>query len=156
MILNQISYLDCVVFVIFLIPQLLFNVNIFKLIYHGAHILPLISRSPFISNCPYGCQDFTHSTPVFVLPFQFISERYFTPRLRRSPFVQRASPFQDIVIRCVRYAFAYLPANIGRVFFSKGVALPFFRFRMLRHGYHTSPIPWWEVDEVGSFRISHK
>lgn len=58
--------------------------------------------------------------------------------------MKQASPFQDFVIRCVRYAFAYFPAKIGRVFFSKEVALPFFRFRMLRHGYRESPIKWHE------------
>lgn len=38
-----------------------------------------------------------------------------------------------------------MPAFIGRVFFSKEVALPFLRFRMLRHGYLKCPIPWREV-----------
>jgi hypothetical protein len=52
------------------------------------------------------------------------------------------------VIRCVRYAFAYIPAEIGRVFFSKLVALPFLRFRMLRHGYLKSPIHWHGVKQV--------
>ena len=33
----------------------------------------------------------------------------------------------------------------GRVFFSKAVALPFLRFRMLRHGFVHSPIRWREV-----------
>ena len=68
------------------------------------------------------------------------------PKKDRSPFVKQASPFQDIVIRCVRYAFAKLPAKIGRVFFSKSVALPFLRWRMLRHGYFHSPIQWKDVD----------
>ena len=83
---------------------------------------------------------------VFQLPYGFISERYFTPRKDRTPFVQQASPFQDFVIRCVRYAFANFPAKIGRVFFSKPVALPFMRFRMLRHGFVNSPIAWREVE----------
>ena len=82
---------------------------------------------------------------MFQLPYGFISERYFTPKKNRSPFVKQASPFQDVVIRCVRYAFARFPARIGRVFFSKPVALPFMRFRMLRHGYLTSPIFWDNV-----------
>lgn len=59
--------------------------------------------------------------------------------------MQKATPFQDFVIRCVRYAFAFMPAYIGRVFFSKPVALPFLRWRMLRHGYFHSPITWREV-----------
>lgn len=84
----------------------------------------------------------------FVIPYQFIRERFFIPYERRSPFVQRATPFQDFVIRCVRYAFANMPAFIGRVFFSRGVSLPFLRFRMLRHGIVTSPIRWTEVKRV--------
>lgn len=90
------------------------------------------------------------STVVFRLPYAFITERYFVPPKHRSPFVKQASPFQDFVIRCVRYAFAYFPARIGRVFFSKAVALPFTRFRMLRHGYLHSPMPWEEIDVGGA------
>lgn len=83
---------------------------------------------------------------VIQLPYGFVRERYFTPKRSRSSFVQRASPFQDFVIRCVRYAFAHFPSKIGRVFFSKPVALPFLRFRMLRQGYLKSPITWREID----------
>lgn len=94
---------------------------------------------------------------VLKLPYSFISERYFIPRLRRSPFVQQATPFQDLVIRCVRYAFANLPASIGRVFFSQRVAYPFFIFRLLRHGYTRSPITWHEVavKEVRGLLLIH-
>lgn len=63
--------------------------------------------------------------------------------------MQRATIFQDIVIRCVRYAFAHMPAKIGRVFFSKQVAYPFFRFRLLRHGYRSSPVGVEEVYKNG-------
>ncbi|MCJ1410667.1 hypothetical protein MMC19_004753 [Ptychographa xylographoides] len=42
-----------------------------------------------------------------------------------------------------------MPSKIGRVFFSKGVASPFFTFRMLRHGYLHSPIPWREISIEG-------
>jgi acetyl esterase/lipase len=63
--------------------------------------------------------------------------------------VRNATIFEDIVVRCVRYAFAHIPARIGRVFFSKWVTLPFFRFRMLRHGYLTSPIQYTEIDRNG-------
>lgn len=61
--------------------------------------------------------------------------------------MQRATPFQDFVIRCVKFAFANMPAFIGRVFFSKPVSLPFLRWRMLRHGYLRSPLPWREVNQ---------
>ena len=63
--------------------------------------------------------------------------------------MQQATLFQDIVIRCVRYAFAKIPAAIGKVFFSKGVALPFIKFRQLRHGFLRSPIYWKEIDRSG-------
>ena len=59
--------------------------------------------------------------PAIQIPYRFIQERYFTPFDRRTPFVQRATPFQDFVIRCVKFAFANMPAFIGRVFFSKPV-----------------------------------
>lgn len=79
------------------------------------------------------------------LPYELIRERYFTRKTQQSPFVQHATAFQDVVIRCVRYAFAEIPASVGKVFFSKGVALPFIKFRMLRHGLIRSPIYWKEV-----------
>lgn len=82
------------------------------------------------------------------MPYELVHERYFTYKAKRSPFVQHASLFQDIVIRCVRYAFAKIPSSIGKVFFSRSVALPFFTFRKLRHGYLRSPIHWHEVNQV--------
>jgi acetyl esterase/lipase len=82
---------------------------------------------------------------VIVIPYQFVRERLFIPHEKRTPFVQKATPFQDLVIRFVRFAFAEMPAFIGRTFFSKAVSLPFLRFRMLRHGFVTSPIRWTEV-----------
>ncbi|GAW11163.1 hypothetical protein ANO14919_005050 [Xylariales sp. No.14919] len=81
------------------------------------------------------------------LPYHFIRERYFLKYENRSPFVQQASPFEDFVIRCVRYAFANIPPRVGRLFFSKPVALPFLRFRMLRHGYIKSPVYWHEYQD---------
>ncbi|KAK8252291.1 Alpha/Beta hydrolase protein [Phyllosticta capitalensis] len=126
MILGQISYLDCLVFLIFLAPQLLLEVGIFNV---AAWLLPALPHL------------------AIILPCQFVQERFLTPSESRSPFVQRATPFQDFVIRYVRYAFAFMPASIGRVFFSKPVSLPFMRWRMMRHGYLHSPITWREVKE---------
>lgn len=93
-----------------------------------------------LSACPLA-----NGHSVIQLPYGFLKERYFTSKRSRSPFVKQASPFEDFVIRCVRYAFAHFPPKIGRVFFSKPVALPFLRFRMLRHGYLKPPITWREV-----------
>lgn len=87
------------------------------------------------------------------MPYQLIRERYFTKQEQKSPFVQHATLFQDVVIRCVRFAFAKIPATIGKVFFSKNVALPFLRFRMFRHGIFRSPIFWKEVNRDGLMGI---
>jgi hypothetical protein len=78
----------------------------------------------------------------------FIHDRYLVPREKRSVFLRKASLFEDVVVRCVRYAFANIPPRIGRVFFAREVALPFLWFRLLRHGYLGSPIHWREHREV--------
>lgn len=115
-------------FVIFLTPQLLIHVGLWQTVRWVLGALPFLALQ---------------------LPFQFVKERFLTPFRYRSPFVQRATAFQDFVIRCVRYTFAFMPASMGRVFFSKAVALPFLRFRMLRHGFIRSPITWQEVNRTG-------
>ncbi|KIW02379.1 uncharacterized protein PV09_06200 [Verruconis gallopava] len=125
MILDQISYLDCIIFLIFLTPQLILHVGLLKTSFWLVGALPHIAIK---------------------IPYQFIHERFFMPFDQRTPFVQRATPFQDLVIRYVRFAFAHMPSFIGRVFFSKPVSLPFLRWRMLRHGYLRSPIPWREIN----------
>ncbi|KAF1937404.1 alpha/beta-hydrolase [Clathrospora elynae] len=124
MILSQISYVDCFAFLVFLAPQLLIQIGIFPILKWLVPALPSL---------------------VVVIPYQFLRERFFTPYEQRAPFIKKATPFQDIVIRFVRYAFANMPAFLGRVFFSKPVSLPFLRFRMLRHGIVTSPIRWTEI-----------
>ena len=145
MILSQISYLDCVVFLIFLAPQLLIHVGLFTTARWVIGAFPYLGafQLAFHPSAPVA-----HCVQVLRLPYDFVKERYFTPLESRTPFVQRATPFQDIVIRCVRYAFANMPAYIGRVFFSKAVSLPFLRFRMLRHGYIRSPLQWREINQV--------
>lgn len=144
MILDQISWLDCFVFLVFLAPQLVLHVGVLKTATWLIGALPFLSMSNLLIN-QHLVNDLISVPPAIQLPFQFIHERYFTPKERQSPFVRRATPFQDFVIRCVRYAFANMPAFIGRVFFSKDVALPLLRFRMLRNGYFQSPLPWREV-----------
>ncbi|KAH7374290.1 Alpha/Beta hydrolase protein [Pyrenochaeta sp. MPI-SDFR-AT-0127] len=127
MILGQISYLDCIAFLVFLAPQLLLQIGIIPILTWLIPVLPYLAPK------------------ALVIPFQFLRERYFVPYEHRTPFVKKATPFQDLVIRFVRYAFANMPAFLGRVFFSKPVSLPFLRFRMLRHGIVTSPIRWTEI-----------
>ncbi|KAI1807971.1 alpha/beta-hydrolase [Daldinia bambusicola] len=123
MILGPVSYVDCIVFCAFLTPQLIIHVGLLETVLVGLQCLPFL---------------------LLRLPFEFIRERYFVRHEQQTPFVQKASPFEDFVIRCVRYAFANIPPKVGRVFFSKPVALPFLKFRMLRHGYLRSPIYWHE------------
>lgn len=77
----------------------------------------------------------------------FLYERYLLKKEDRPAFVQQASPFEDFVVRCVRYAFANIPPKVGRVFFGKKVALPWLRWRLLRHGHLRSPIFWKEYKD---------
>lgn len=131
MILGPVSLLDCVVFLIFLVPRFVIDVGFFRTAYWGLKCLPFL---------------------VLRMPVELIYERYLLRKELRSQFVAKASLFEDLVIRCVRHAFRYLPAYIGRVFFSKWVALPFLRWRMLRHGYLRSPVSWREYSEDVSSR----
>jgi hypothetical protein len=126
MILGPVSLLDCLVFLIFLVPRFILDVGFFRTASVALRCLPFV---------------------LLQMPVQLVRERYLTRREKRSPFVARASLFEDLVIRCVRFAFREVPASVGRVFFSKWVALPWMRWRMLRHGYLVSPIGWREYAE---------
>ncbi|KAI1096498.1 alpha/beta-hydrolase [Rostrohypoxylon terebratum] len=126
MILGPISYLDCLVFCTILTPQLIIHVGLFQTVWVVLKCLPFL---------------------LLKLPYSFIHERFLVRSDRQSPFVQKATPFEDFVIRCVRYAFTNIPPKVGRVFFSKPVALPFLKFRILRHGYLRTPIHWNEYKD---------
>jgi len=161
MILGPISLLDCFVFLVFLAPQLIIKVGFFPTLFCGLQALPFLRMylpiklgllstlfiSLFYSSLVSSKPSCWFSL-VVKLPLGLIYERILLSRKSRSPFAQQATFFEDFIIRLVRYAFAEIPASIGRVFFSKPVALPFLRFRMLRHGYFTSPIHWHEVKQV--------
>ncbi|KAH8782935.1 Alpha/Beta hydrolase protein [Diaporthe sp. PMI_573] len=123
MLLRPVSYLDCIVFCIFLAPQLILNVGWFETVITVLQVLPFL---------------------VFELPVTFLYERYWLKKAERPVFVQKASPFEDFVVRCVRYAFANIPPKVGRVFLGKKVALPWLRWRLLRHGHLRSPVFWKE------------
>jgi len=81
---------------------------------------------------------------VIELPYRFIRDRYWASSADSPSFVQRSTVFEDVVVRCVRYAFKNLAASIGKTFFSRNVALPFLRWRALRHGYLKWPVYWRE------------
>lgn len=87
---------------------------------------------------------------MFKLPVAFVYERYLLNDKQKPEFLLQASPFEDVVVRCVRYAFANIPPRVCRIFFNKEVALPWMRWRMLRHGYLRSPIHWREYRDVSS------
>ncbi|UNI21453.1 hypothetical protein JDV02_007443 [Purpureocillium takamizusanense] len=123
MIIGPVSLIDCLVFCIFLTPQLLWHVGFFRTAFA---VLPML---PFL---------------LVELPYHFVRDRYWASPADSPSFVQRSTVFEDVVIRCVRYAFKNLPANIGKVFFSRNVALPFLRWRALRHGHLKWPVFWRE------------
>ena len=151
--LGPVSYLDCVVFCICLAPQLLIHVGLFGTVGVVLRCLPFLCKS-----CLGGGSSPTGSGPplteragvVCKLPVGFVYEHFFQCREEQTPFVRTASGFEDFVVRCVRFAFANIPPHVGRVFFSKPVALPFLRFRMLRHGYWRWPVHWEQATDVGS------
>jgi len=145
MILDQISYLDCLVFLLFLAPQLLIRVGLWRTARWLLPALPSICKSSLTTRAIFIILIMVQG---ILIPYQFIRDRYYRPIGLRSSFAQRATFFQDLVIRYVRYAFRYMPASMGRVFLSKDVALPFLRFRMLRHGNLFPSPKWYEVNNV--------
>ncbi|KAK4249632.1 monoterpene epsilon-lactone hydrolase [Corynascus novoguineensis] len=126
--LGPVSYLDCIVFCVFLAPQLVLQAGFFETVWCALKALPFLLAK---------------------LPAAVIHDRYLIPREERSVFQRRASAFEDIVVRCMRYAFVNIPPRVGRVFFSREVSLPFLWFRLLRHGYPEPPIHWREHCESG-------
>lgn len=88
---------------------------------------------------------------VVKLPLGVVRDRFFLRIVYRNGTSagQPVSWFEDVVIRCIRYGFEYIPPKLARVFFSKQIALPLIKFRILRHGYVRSPVHWVEVNKVG-------
>ncbi|KAH7243355.1 Alpha/Beta hydrolase protein [Fusarium redolens] len=111
-------------------------------IIHGSQVLTV---SQLVIPHYISCQSNLFNI-VIRLPYEFITDRYLTHSTRQLAFTQTATVFEDLVIRCVRYAFANIPAKVGRVFFGKHVALPFIHWRMLRHGYIRSPVHYREYN----------
>ena len=103
MILGQIAYVDCLVFLIFLIPQLLLRVNFFQLITVAIEALPFFSTPTITNICGNSSPPSANVFAVIKLPHQYFNERFFVEKSKRSPFVQQATPFEDFIIRIVRY-----------------------------------------------------
>lgn len=130
MILGPVSYLDCLIFCIFLTPQLILNVGLFETIKVTLQCLPFLGTTITPEPSVIRSETKNHS-PVFQLPAGFIQERFLLRPEAQPAFVRQASPFEDVVVRCVRYAFANISPKVGRVFFGKNVALPWMRWRSM-------------------------
>ncbi|RMZ78294.1 hypothetical protein DV737_g3942, partial [Chaetothyriales sp. CBS 132003] len=128
MLLGPISLVDSAIFVLLLIPQLFYHAGVLSTLGISVKVLPFL---------------------LLQLPHHLYHEWYLLKPEQRSPFSRKATIYQDIVIRCIRYAFATFPPTVSRVFLSKWVALPFLRYRLLRHGYLQSPIFYKEVVRQG-------
>ena len=103
MILGQIAYVDCLVFLFFLIPQLLLRVNFFQLITVAIEALPFLSTPTITRICRNSKPQSANVFAVIKLPYQYFNERFCVGKTKRSPFVQQATPFEDFIIRVVRY-----------------------------------------------------
>ncbi|RDA84495.1 hypothetical protein CP532_0968 [Ophiocordyceps camponoti-leonardi (nom. inval.)] len=124
MILGPVSLLDALVFCILLLPQLLWHVGLLRTLRVGFETLPFL---------------------LLQLPLDTFRHRLWLPASTLPVFWRESSLFEYIVIRCVRHAFKNIPPDVGKVFFSKAVTLPFLRWRMLRHGLVRCPTYWHEV-----------
>lgn len=131
--LGQVSWLDIVIFVCFAAFYLLRDVGFWDTLICGIQALPFLGGLPLSAKYMYVQSADSYS--VLRLPVDIVRERYLTVEKYQLPFTQRTTLFQDLIVRCMRYAFSNIPSRITKVFFARGVALPFLRFRMLRHGY---------------------
>ncbi|KAF8423585.1 Alpha/Beta hydrolase protein [Tirmania nivea] len=129
MLLGKVTFIDIAVFLVFLSWHLLTNVGLYYATCEAIKALPFL---------------------VTELPVQVLYDRYLSDPKHQLAWTLKSSLFQDVVIRCVRYAFANIDSKVGRVFLSKNVALPFLRFRMWRHAPQAAArVKWREVQEVG-------
>ncbi|KAK4143867.1 monoterpene epsilon-lactone hydrolase [Dichotomopilus funicola] len=124
--LGTVAYIDCLIFCLFLAPTLVWKAGLFETVWCALQALPFL---------------------LLKLPIVIIWDRVLSPFQR--PFSQRVTLFEDVVVRCMRYAFANVPPRIGRVFFAREVALPYLWFRLLRKGHFGSPIYWREHGDTG-------
>jgi len=139
MILGPVSLVDCLVFVIFLAPQLILHVGLVRTVLVAGSCLPFL---------------------ICKLPVELVKQRYLDRQ--KDAWTASSTFFEDLVIRCVRYAFANVPNSVGRIFFSKWVAMPFLRWRMLRHGFVRSPVCYKEYvsgkgrDQMRGIWVMHR
>ncbi|KAF3130582.1 hypothetical protein TWF703_008113 [Orbilia oligospora] len=152
--LGLVSWLDCLVFVGFLIPQLVIDphAGIVKVISWLFTAIPYFGRN---LNNTYivAFLNSQNTGSIFTLPSLIFHDHILLFKNERPEFVNDSTFFQELVIRLVKYSFANLPSNIGRVFFKGEVVMPFYKFRLLRHGILPGSVPSWnpkEIDQDGA------
>ncbi|ERS99773.1 hypothetical protein HMPREF1624_03137 [Sporothrix schenckii ATCC 58251] len=112
--LPPVSLLHCLVFCVCLAPQLLLQAGI------RATFASILQALPFL----------VLQMPLDVAHRQLAGWR--RGRAEQQQQQQRPSLFEEVVLCCVRWAFIHTDPHVGRVFFSRSVALPFHRFRQLQ------------------------
>lgn len=153
MILNPVSYLDCLVFCVFLAIHLLLNVGLWRTLRHVIAGIPFLGRvlSPLAAPDPPLLSYIESDPSVAVeLPAVIIRRVRFVLGLSGEPataFDRHATVFEALAVRCARYAHVNLPPDILQAFFHKNVTYPFLRFRMLRQLYLRSPVRWEQITE---------
>ena len=134
--LGIIMWIDRAAFVVFLIPQLILQVGIVDLATCLIGVLPFLgdyqNHSIGIKLVLTLLPDRNPPSPTGTLSGAFVAWQSGATLLR---------PARN----SVRYAFAKIPASVGKGLFSAVVALPFIRFRMLRQGHLQSPIYHQEI-----------
>ncbi|KAI5820865.1 Alpha/Beta hydrolase protein [Pyronema omphalodes] len=111
--LKPVSFLDIAVFLLFTVFYLIRDSRWKQTISCGLRALPFL---------------------FFTLPYGLINERYRTRTEHQLAITRRISLFQDVMLRCIRWGFINVPCDVGKLFFIKGVSLPYLRFRMWRSG----------------------
>lgn len=151
MILNPVSYLDCLVFCLFLSIHLLLNVGLWRTLGHVIAGIPFLGRNSSLAALPPLLSYIGADPSVAVeLPTVIIRRVRFVLGLSGEPstaFDRHATVFEALAVRCARYAHVNLPPDILQAFFHKNVAYPFLRFRMLRQLYLRSPVHWEQITE---------
>lgn len=152
MILRPLSFLDCAVFGLLLVWQLLYQLGLNTTIISGIKVLVRICKLHFREPTRNLCHntEYANIGAGIPLPIQVVRERYLTPKSLRPQFVRQATLFEYAMVRFIHRAFKALPTSVLRVALDAAVARPFFKWRMLSHGYDNDSVDSEEVsyDEV--------
>jgi hypothetical protein len=111
---RPLSWTECILFSVILFPNLFLELPVQEFLILCFLAIPFRKK-------PRTCGIPTNVIVLFILPLQLIYDRYSTS--------DDWTFFQNLVLRCVRFAFANLSATGGRVLFSERQAFPFNRYR---------------------------